>query len=320
MKFEIFQLKNNQGMIVEFLNYGGIVTKIMVPDHKGKFANVVLALPHADDYLKANPAYYGAIIGRFANRIARAHFEIEGRSFKLHQNDGANALHGGKIGFDKVFWQVTEIDKNQKYKLSYQSPDGEEGYPGNLEIEIQYSLNEENEFSIVYQATTDESTHVNLTHHSYFNLSGIEQSTIEDHELRIYADTYTVSDESYLPTGEIRPVESEINFREFKTVGKDLSELKEGYNHNYVLNNNNQLMLAATLKHKAAGREMDVLTTQPGLQFYSGHFLPSPSQGLALEAQHFPDSVHHPHFPSTLLRPGEIFAHETIYRFRNRSL
>jgi aldose 1-epimerase len=315
MKLQSFTLKNQRGMAIEFLNYGGIVTKMMVPDRSGKVTNVVLAFPDVNEYLKHNPSYYGAIIGRVANRIAGAQFTIHGKSYTLAKNDGENALHGGKVGFDKVFWKVKELEKNQRYELSYLSPDGEEGYPGNLQARITYSLDEENTFTIKFGATTDKATHVNLTHHSYFNLSGERSSTILEHELQINSKLYTVSDDAYLPTGEIRPVENEVDFTQFKKIGEHIHFGPDGYNHNYVLNNHGQRKCVATLRHADSGREMKVFTTQPGLQLYSGFYLEQPYRGVALETQHYPDSANHPQFPSTLLTPGEIYEHEVSYTF-----
>jgi aldose 1-epimerase len=316
MMLQKYKLSNSHGMSVEFINFGGIVTKMMVPDHEKILANVVLGFVDETEYLKHNPPYYNALVGRFANRIGGAKFSIDGMTYPLFKNDGANALHGGKKGFDKVFWKVEEIKKAESYKLTYLSPDMEEGYPGNLKVEVIYSLNEENEFSIHYSATTDKVTHVNLTHHGYFNLSSDSNSTILDHELTIDADHYSVSDDLSIPTGEIRKADGPVDFRKMKTVGEDIKSFKDGYNHNYILNHPDGKSVVATLCDPKSGRVMEVITTEPGLQLYTGYYLDQCYSGLALEAQHYPDSPNKNHFPSTLLKPGQTYRQATIYRFR----
>lgn len=315
MKLQTFTLKNKNGMLVEFLNFGGIVTKMMVPDRSGNVANVVLSYDDPHEYLKHNPSYYGAIIGRVANRIAGAKFQIEGKTFSFFKNDGGNSLHGGKTGFDKVFWNVREIRPHQSYELSYTSVDGEEGYPGHLEVKVTYSLDDENNYRIDYEATPHKPTHVNLTQHSYFNLSGKAHSTILDHELQIFADSYTVSDSCYIPTGEIRMVENELDFTQPKKIREGIHVAHDGYNHNYVLNNQHQLKLAAILRDPESKRVMEVHTTQPGLMLYSGFYLSLPYAGVALEAQHYPDTPNQPAFPPTRLEPGQIYRESTVYRF-----
>jgi aldose 1-epimerase len=312
MEIKKFTLKNAKGMTVDIINYGAIVTQIMVPDRDGTLANVVLGFEDLSHYPKSNPSYFGAIVGRFANRIGGAKFELEGKTYKLPKNDGENALHGGLKGFDKVFWQVEEIHTGLKF--SYQSTDMEEGYPGNLKVSVTYSLNDQNELGITYKATTDKTTPVNLTHHSYFNLSGVDGSTILDHELMIDADTYTVTDQSCIPTGEIRRLEKELDFRKFRRVGESVDQIQDGYNHNYILNHKSKVV--AILKDPKSGRSMEVMTTEPGLQLYTGYFLETPFTGLCLEAQHFADSPNKKEFPSTILHPGEIYRQTTTYRFK----
>lgn len=295
MQLKNFTLRNSHGMEVHFTNLGGTVTRIIFQG-----VNVVVPAPES---------YGGAIIGRVANRIRNAQFKLDGVQYHLYQNDGKNSLHGGKTGFDKVFWDVQE--KEGRFHLSHLSPDGEEGYPGNLKVDVTYSLTEKNEFVMEYLATTDKPTHVNLTNHCYFNLSGKPGTTILDHELTIFSDHYTEADSAYIPTGKILPAEGPVNFRTPKAVGRDISFSKDGYNQNYLVKGND---VVARLSH--SGRTLEVLTTEPAVMFYSGHYLPHAYEGLALEAQHYPDSPNRTEFPSTELRPGQKYYQKTIYRLK----
>lgn len=313
---KVYSLKNSHGMRLNFLNYGGIVTGIFAPDREGKFENVVLGFDDPRKYVLANPPYYGALVGRFANRIGGASFEIDGVKYELAKNDGANSLHGGLRGFDKVFWDVEETELGKRAKLTYLSKDLEEGYPGNLQVEVVYTLTEKNEFAIEYSGSTDKATQVNLTSHSYFNLSGDGSTTVLDHILQIDAERVTASDASYIPTGETVEVSGAIDFRKPRLIAEGINEVHEGYNHNYILNKPNGKSVVAKVAHEKSGRVMEVMTTEPGLQFYSGYFLDTRFNGLALEAQHYPDSPNKPHFPSTVLKPGETYSQKTTYRFK----
>ena len=311
MDMKKFTLKNDKGMSVDIINYGGIITSIKVPDNKGKMADVVLGFDDPQGYTKEHP-YFGALVGRYGNRIARGKFNLDGKAYTLAVNNGPNHLHGGLKGFDKQFWNVEELPKTNALKFSYTSADGEEGYPGTLKTEVTYTLTNRNEIKIDYIATTDKATPVNLTSHSYFNLSGDENQTILDHEIMINADKYTVVDKDLTPTGQMKDVKgNEMDFTIPKKIGKDILKVKEGggYDHNYVLRNSNGSMgLAATLFDPSSGRMMEVLTTEPGIQFYSGNFLDGKlvgknkdayqkHDGLCLETQHFPDSPNHESFP-----------------------
>jgi aldose 1-epimerase len=309
MSIKTYTLRNSHGLSVEFINYGGIVTKIMTPDRNQRFGNVVLGFEDVNQYVVSNPSYYGALIGRYANRLARASFEIDGETFHLAKNDGDNSLHGGMKGFDKVYWDVVTLKENQSYRLSYLSPHLEEGYPGNLAVNVIYSLNDENEFKIEYDATSDRATYVNLTNHCYFNLTGLPDKKIFDHELMLDSDSYTESNASYLPTGKILAVKGATDFRNLTKVGE---LVPDGFNHNYILGNKS---VKAVLIDPSSGRKLEMQTSEPGVQLYTGFYLQNQSTGLCLEAQKFPDSPHHHHFPSTLLKPGVEYFQKTIYRF-----
>jgi aldose 1-epimerase len=297
---ETHRLRNSRGTEVHFVNLGATVTKIL-------FDGVNVAV--GPENVSHNPSYAGVIVGRVANRIRGGKFSLQGTEYKLFQNDGENSLHGGKKGFDKVFWKVEELSLEKKYRLSYQSSDLEEGYPGNLSVSVIYSLSDDDTFTISYEAQTDKVTHVNLTSHCYFNLAG--KGTVLDHELTINADTFTEAGEGHLPTGKILPVEGATDFRKGKPIGKDISFSHDGYNHNFIVTEN----LAAVLSHRGSGRKMEVRTTAPGLMLYTGFYLDVPYAGVALEAQHYPDSPNIPSFPSTVLSPGEKYRQETSYRF-----
>lgn len=325
---DLYTLSNPSGSSIQITNYGGIVTSINMPDKNGKIDDVVLGYDSLRGYLIESP-YFGAIVGRYANRIAGGKFKLDGKEYNLPTNDGPNTLHGGLIGFDKKIWKAEPFtnDSAAGLSLSYRSPDGEEGFPGNLDATVVYSLTKDNKFKIEYTATTDKATPINLSHHSYFNLAGTSGRNILDQVLYINADRYTVADSNLIPTGELRDVaNTNMDFRKPMTIGSRIGLVDGGYDHNYVLNNNGQYGKAAELYDPKSGRVMEVFTTQPGLQFYSGNFLDGSivgenglvyqkHWGLCLEAQHFPDSPNHPDFPNTILRPGETYKQLTIYKF-----
>ncbi len=319
-------LKNDKGMEVSVTNYGGIITSIMAPDRDGRFDNVVLGFNNLDDYLEGHP-YFGAIVGRYANRIAGGRFELDGEVYELATNDGDNHLHGGEQGFDKVLWDYDVIDE-QTVTLSYLSPDGEEGYPGNLDVEVTYSLTDDNELRIDYRARTDRTTPVNLTNHSYFNLTGDPTEGILDHYLRIDADHYTPVDDGLIPTGEREQVEgTPFDFTTMERVDARIGQVPGGYDHNWILNRPDEgLRQVAVLQDEESGRIMRVFTDKPGLQFYSGNFLDGSLRdhegrpihrhaALCLETQYFPDSPNQPDFPSTILTEDETYRTTTTYRF-----
>ena len=325
----LFSLDNEQGMSVEIINYGGIITSIRVPDRKGNLADVVLGHDTLEGYLNRS-RYFGALIGRFANRIARGRFTLNDVEYQLAINNGQNHLHGGVRGFDKVLWEAQVIDEG--VELNYLSKDSDEDYPGNLNAIVTYRLNDANELRLDYDATTDRDTIINLTNHSYFNLAG--GGGILDHELQIEANAFTPIDETLIPTGEIRNVKgTPMDFTSPTAIGArignddDQLRFAGGYDHNFVLRSDRgTLRTAARVYEPQTGRVMELFTTQPGLQFYSGNFLDgtlvgksgrayTKNSGCCFETQHFPDSPNQPHFPSTVLRPGEKYHHTTIYRF-----
>jgi len=320
----VYTLKNEAGFEVSVTNYGGAVTSLKTPDRDGNFGEIVLGFETLDEYARC-PRYFGALIGRHANRIAGGRFSLNGVEYQLPRNNGANHLHGGFKGFDKRVWDVRESEK--ALHLTYFSKDGEEGYPGNVTASVDYTLLD-NELRVDYRATTDRDTIVNLTNHSYFNLRGA--GTILDHELTLNADHFTPVSEDLIPTGEIKPVEgTPMDFRKAKAIGSDLGKVAGGYDHNFVLNNwDGTLRLAARLYEPVSGRALEILTTEPGMQFYSGNFLDGSLigrngvayalyTGLCLEPQYFPDAPNHPNFPSTVLRPGEAYTQTTIYQFKS---
>ncbi len=323
----------NGKITVKLINYGGIITSLLAPDKSGKIEDIVLGFKSLKEYLKKdylekNP-YFGAVIGRCCNRIANGKFTINGIEYKLAINNGKNHLHGGIAGFDKVLWRAEEIRKNHEIgaRLSYISRDMEEGYPGNLDVTVDYILNKNNELVISYEAICDKPTIVNLTHHSYFNLAGEGKGDILSHKLMINADKYNAVDGASIPTGEILPVkETAMDFTAAEAVGARIKKVKGGYDHNYVLNKDRELSLAAKVTEPESCRIMEILTTEPGIQFYSGNYLDGTIKGksgkvyekhsgFCLEPQHFPDSPNHPEFPGTLLKPGGIYSQKTIYRF-----
>lgn len=324
----LYSLKNKSGIVVKITNYGGIITSILAPDAKGKMGDIVLGYDSLKGYLAATP-YFGAIVGRYANRIAKGVFTLDKKTYKLAINNGNNSLHGGIKGFDKVVWDSREINDSTGVGLvlTYFSKDGEEGYPGNLNVVVTYLLNSSDELKITIEATTDKPTPVNLCNHTYFNLN--EANTdILGHRLMISADRYTVVNDELIPTGELRPVKgTPMDFTDSYDIGARIGQVKGGYDHNYVLiKNENELSLAATIEDPLSGREISILTTQPGVQFYSGNFLDGTIKGkggkvykqhygMCLETQHFPDSPNQPSFPNTILRRGEKFKEVTIYKF-----
>jgi len=329
-----YVLRNASGVVAKVITYGATLTDLLVPDRNGKTASIVLGFDRLDGYL-GNEPYFGATVGRVANRIAGATFVLNGQPYKLASNNGPNHLHGGLKGFDKVVWRAEPHDADDpSVTFTYRSPDGEEGYPGNLSVSVTYTLTTQNEIRLDYVATTDKATPVNLTNHAYFNLAGEGSGTILDHELMIAADEYTPTDAALIPTGKILPVRATpIDFTTPARVGARIDQVPAappgGYDHNYVLPPHTQLFLAARLVEPKSGRAMEVLTTEPALQFYSGNFLDGTIRGrsgvayvkhaaLCLETQHFPDSVHHPNFPSTILQPGQRLVSQTIYRFSSR--
>jgi aldose 1-epimerase len=331
----LYTLRNKSGMEARISNYGGIVVSLSVPDRSHKPGDIVLGYDSLSPYLKVTP-YFGAIVGRYGNRIGKARFTLDGKEYTLNANDGPNTLHGGPRGFDKVVWDADETTPATQsvLALSYLSKDGEEGYPGNLKASVVYTVTDSNELRIDYAATTDKPTVQNLTHHSYFNLAGAGSGDILSHEVMLNADRFTPIDSGLITTGELRPVEgTPMDFRTPAAVGSRIGvkdeqlRLGRGYDHNWVLNRTGDgLSLAARVSEKTSGRVMEVWTTQPGVQFYSGNFLDGTCigkggrpyayrTGLCLETQHFPDSPNKPSFPSTVLRPGEKFTSTTIYRF-----
>ncbi len=332
---DLYSLTNANGMKVSITTYGGIITSIIVPDKDGHMGDVVLGFDNLDDYMNKSP-YFGCIVGRYGNRIAKGKFTLNGKTYTLAVNNGPNHLHGGIVGFDKVVWNAEEVRGGDYVglKLSYLSKDGEEGYPGNLSVIVTYLLTNDNEIKIQYEATTDQPTLCNLTNHSYFNLADGGASTILDHELMIDADSITPIDETSIPTGEFMPVEgTPFDFRKPKKIGLDINDDDQqirngqGYDHNFVLNGKaGTLRLVARAVDPSTGRVLEVLTEEPGVQLYTGNFLDGSitgkggivygyRHGFCLETQHYPDSPNHPNFPSTVLNPGEKYQTTTIYKF-----
>ncbi|MBW8000672.1 MAG: galactose mutarotase [Planctomycetes bacterium] len=330
---DLYTLTNANGVKTRITNYGGIVVSLEVADREGKIDDVVLGYNSLAEYIKDSP-YFGAVVGRCGNRIAKGRFTLDGVEYKLAVNNGENHLHGGLKGFDKVVWEAEEVETPEGVglKLSYLSKDGEEGYPGNLRCVVTYTLTNDNELKINYEAETDKATPINLTHHSYFNLAGEGNGDILGHELMLNADSYTPVDEGLIPTGEIKSVkDSPIDFTEPAAIGSRISQVEGGYDHNYVLNRDNEdlLSLAARVYEQGSGRVMEVYTTEPGVQFYSGNFLDGSlagksgeaygkHYGFCLETQHFPDSPNKANFPSVILNPGEKYSHITVYKFATR--
>ena len=330
---ELYVLKNGNGVTAKVTTYGAILTELDVPDKDGKPANVVLGFDDLKGYLAGHP-FFGATVGRVANRIAKGKFTLDGKEYTLAVNNGPNALHGGLKGLDKKVWKAEPKQEADRVSVKFtcQSPDGEEGYPGTLDVSVTYTLTNANELRIDYAATTDKATPVNLSNHSYFNLAGADEpGDILGHEMMIAADNFTPTDKTLIPTGEIKPVKGTVmDFTEPHPIGAKIEELKSfpgGYDHNYVLNGGGKsLALAARVRDPKTGRVMEMSTTEPGVQFYTGNFLDGKLKGkggvpygkyhgFCLEAQHFPDSVNHPNFPSVILRPGETYKQTTVYKF-----
>ena len=335
---EIYTLANSKGSEARIMTYGGTLVSLKVPDKNGKFSDIVLGYDSLADYQKAT-AYFGALIGRYGNRIGKGTFSIDGKEYKLAINNGVNHLHGGLKGFDKVVWTASPSFQadGAHLELTYLSRDGEEGYPGNLNVKVEYVLTENNELKIEYSATTDKPTVVSLTHHSYFNLAGAGQGTILDHQLTLNADRFTPTDSGSIPTGELRSVKgTPFDFTKATAIGSRIEQIDEqlkfgnGYDHNFALNKNGEsLSLAATVYESTSGRVLELFTTEPAVQFYTGNFLDGSIKGksgqnyprrsgFCLEAQHFPDSPNRPKFPSTVLRPGKTYRQTTIYKFSVR--
>ena len=332
-----YSLKNARGMEVDIITYGGIVTSIKVPDKKGTYENVVLGFDSLGQYFNNDP-YFGAIIGRYCNRIAKGQFMLNDTLYRLATNDDPNHLHGGVKGFDKVVWNAHEekTDSTASLKLRYISKDGEENYPGTLKVYVEYTLKNNNAITVDFEAYTDKETILNLTQHSYFNLSGDFSKDILGEVLTIHAEKYLPVDATLIPTGEIRPVENTpFDFRQPKVIGRDIGQedeqllLGKGYDHCWVLNNQGTFRRVATLSDTISGRYLEVFSDQPGIQFYSGNFLdgtlPIPGggtygrrAGLCLETQHYPDSPNHEKFPSTILRPGDRYETRTAFVFSTK--
>jgi len=327
----LYELESAGGLRATISNYGGIIQRILAPDRDGQLANVALGFSNLDDYVTKNP-FFGAIIGRFANRIAYGRFTIDGTTYSLPINNGPHSLHGGPQGFHAQVWHVAE-SSTSCLRLTRQSPDGEQGYPGTLDVEVTYTLEADNAIRIDYAATTDRPTIINLTNHTYFNLRGESAGDILDHVVHINADTFTPIDASLIPTGALDPVRgtpfdflTPTPIRARIRQGVAQLAFARGYDHNFVLNQASGLNLAARVEEESSGRVLEVLTTEPGVQFYSGNFLDATligsggsiyrqGDGFTLETQHFPDSPNHPNFPTTQLRPGQTFTSTTVFRF-----
>ncbi len=332
---DLYTLTNSHGVELRAMTYGGIIVSLRVPDKSGNLGDIVLGHEKVDGYMN-NPTYFGVIVGRYANRIANATFTLDGVKYTLPKNDGPNSLHGGTDGFNKRIWEAKEF-KNAKgvgVAFSYLSKDGEEGYPGNLKVKVSYTLTDENKLIVDYEATTDKATPINLSQHSYFNLAGEGSGDILGHHLMLNADRFTPVDKTLIPTGELRPVKgTPFDFTKPTAIGARIDQNDEqlvvghGYDHNWVLNRTGDgLSLAARVHEPTSGRILEVFTTEPGIQFYSGNFLDGTitgkhghvykhRYGLCLETQHFPDSPNHPDFPSTILKPGKKFQSQTVFKF-----
>ena len=332
-RVDLFTLTNAQGLSAKITNYGTIITELRVPDREGRLGNIVLGFDNLRQYLAGNPSYLGCTVGRVANRTAKGRFQLDGKKYKLAVNNGPHHLHGGVRGFDKVVWSA-EIVKGREAAVAftYLSRHGEEGYPGNLDVTVLMTLTNGDELRIDYTATTDRATPVNLTNHSYFNLAG--GGNVLDHELKVAAKAYIPVDATSIPTGKQVPVAgTAFDFTKRKAIGLDFARLTGkpiGYDHNFVLNGRGQRLAAcAKVYERTTGRVMDVRTTEPGVQVYTGNWLDGTQcghggvyytqhSGLCLETQHFPDSLHHPRFPSIILRPTRTYTTTTTYKFSTR--
>lgn len=332
---DLYTLKNKNGIEITVTNFGAHVVEIWTPDKNGQFEDIVLGHDNVDAYVNyKGERFLGATIGRYGNRIKAGKFQLDGVDYQVPLNDGPNSLHGGNKGFDMVVWDAKQVN-DQKLELAYLSKDMEEGYPGNLDVKMTYELTDDNEFIITHRATTDKKTVLNLTHHSFFNLHGAGNGTINDHVLTLNADRFTPVDSTLIPTGELATVEgTPMDFRQPTAIGErvnqDFEQLKfgHGYDHNWVISRktDNETELAATVYEPQSGRVLEVFTTEPGIQFYGGNFFDGSMKGkggksydyrasIALETQHFPDSPNQPNFPSTVLNPGENYYHVCVYKF-----
>ena len=332
----LYTLTNSHGVEIRAMNYGGIILSIRVPDRKGQFADIALGHDTLEGYIP-NPPYLGAIIGRYANRIANGTFTLDGKTYSLPLNNGTNTLHGGVTRtFDRVVWDGEALKGKTGVAFTFLSKDGEEGFPGNLKVKVTYTLTDSNELIIDYEATTDKATPINLTQHSYFNLAGEGNGDVLNHEVMINADRFTPVDKNLIPTGEIRPVKgTPLDFTKPTRIGARIDDnydqltLAGGYDHNFVINRTSKetgLVLAARVYEPTSGRVIEVSTTQPAVQLYTGNFLDGSvtgkqghvykrRYGFCLETQHYPDSPNHPDFPTTILRPGETFHSKTVFKF-----
>lgn len=328
----LYTLKNKNGVIATFTNYGGRIVSLLVPDKDGKLTDVVLGYESVEGFEKSTEPYYGATIGRYGNRIAKGHFKIDGKDYQSSINNTPNMLHGGKNGYQSVVWDARQIDSTT-LELTYLSKDMEEGFPGNLTVRVVYSLTDNNEFKCVYEARTDKTTVVNLTNHAFFNLNGEGSGTILNHLVQIDADSYIPVDAGLIPTGKIEPVKgTPFDFTKPETIGKrindDNQQIKngKGYDHNFVLNKHDITTPIATVIGDKSGIKMEVYTEEPGMQFYSGNFMQAKNAmkrgvkdefrtSFAMETQHYPDSPNQPQFPSTELKPGETYKTQSLYKF-----
>jgi aldose 1-epimerase len=333
----LYKLTNSHGVEVNAMSYGGIILSIRVPDRKGAIADVVLGHDTMEGYIP-NPPFLGAVVGRYANRIANGMFTLDGKTYNLAKNDGPNTLHGGTTRtFDKVVWDGEPLKGKSGVAFSYLSKDGEEGFPGNLKMKVTYTLTEENELVIDYEATTDKATPLNVSQHSYFNLAGEGTGDILNTEMMINADRFTPVDKNLIPTGELRPVKgTPFDFTTSTRIGTRIDDpydqmvLGHGYDHNFIINRKGDgLTLAARAYEPTSGRVLEVSTTQPAVQFYTGNFLDGTvtgkeghvykrRYGFCLETQHYPDSPNHPDFPTTILKPGETFHQKTVFKFSTK--
>ncbi|MCC5905187.1 MAG: galactose mutarotase [Balneolaceae bacterium] len=325
-KTDLYILTNVNDVEVSVTNYGGIITSIKTPDKTGVFKNIVLGLRSFKEYLKNDP-YLGALVGRVSNRISNARFDLDGKTYKLAKNEGENHLHGGLVGFEKILWEVEVVD-DQSIRLSYVSPDGEEGYPGNLHVSVTYTLDNDNKLTLKFGAMTDKTTPISFTSHGYFNLTGDPSKNIYDHQLKLYADSFTPTDQELIPTGAVDSVQdTPLDFRDFKPIGEDIGQTKIGFDNNFVLNKpEGELALAAEVEEPQSGRRMNVYTSMPCMQLYTGNYLDNSLQSperipfrkhcaFCLEPQHYPDAPNRPEFPSGILRPGKNYKAKIVYEF-----
>jgi len=331
----LFVLKNKNGMEAAITNFGGRLVALLVPDSAGKMIDVSVGMSSVDDYVKSTERYYGATIGRYGNRIAKGHFTLEGKQYTLATNNAPNTLHGGRKGYQDVVWDAKKVN-DQTLELTYLSKDMEEGFPGNLKIKVTYSLTDDNGFKCDYEATTDRTTVVNLTNHAYFNLNGEGSGTILNHLVQFKADTYTPVDSTLIPTGKIEPVKgTPFDFTTATTIGARINDANEqlkngkGYDHNFVLNKHTMADPIAIVKGDKTGIVMEIYTEEPAMQFYSGNFMQAKNTmkygdkddyrtAFAMETQHYPDSPNQPQFPSTVLKPGQTYKTESLYKFKTK--